>query len=402
MAQDPTPPLSPERLAALAAIPAAEAPSPGYVVHLDLLEANCRQLQSVAEASGAKILLALKGYACHSTFPLIRRHLSGTTSSGLHEALLAQESFGGEVHVYSPAYKTEELRKLSRFAHSLVFNSAQQLARGLEVLSGRTRPELALRVNPEYSEVDTELYDPCAPSSRLGTTRAALDMALEQLPEGLLEQLDGLHFHALCEQDADALEHTAAAFEAKFGDIIPGLKWLNFGGGHHITRPGYDTERLIRVVRDFRERYGVEIYLEPGEAVALHTGVLIVTVLDLIEAGEQPIAILDSSATCHMPDVLEMPYRPNILGAGLPGEQAHTYRLGGMSCLAGDVVGDYSFEQPLAVGQQLVFLDMSHYTMVKNTTFNGVPLPAISLYSDAAGLETVRRFGYENYRNRLS
>jgi carboxynorspermidine decarboxylase len=402
MAQDPTPPLCPERLAALASIPVDDAPSPGYVVHLDLLEANCRQLQSVAEASGAKILLALKGFACHSTFPLISRYLSGTTSSGLHEALLAQESFGGEIHVYSPAYKTKELRKLSRFAHSLVFNSAQQMAHGLEALSGPTGPELGLRVNPEYSEVDTALYDPCAPSSRLGTTRAALNKALEHLPNGILKQLDGLHFHALCEQDADALEHTAAAFEAKFGDLIPDLKWLNFGGGHHITRPGYDIERLIRVVRDFRQRFGVAVYLEPGEAVALHTGILIVTVLDLIEAGGQTIAILDSSATCHMPDVLEMPYRPNILGAGLPKEKAHTYRLGGMSCLAGDVVGDYSFEKPLEIGQRLVFLDMSHYTMVKNTTFNGVPLPAISLYSEAAGLETVRRFGYEDYRNRLS
>lgn len=402
MAQNPTPPLSPASLAALASIPYDDAPSPGYVVHLDLLEKNCRLLESVAGRSGAKVLLALKGFACHSTFPLLRRYLNGTTSSGLHEALLAHESFGREVHVYSAAYKPEEIQKLSRFAHSLVFNSAQQLAKGLEALEGHRRPELGLRVNPEHSEVETELYDPCAPSSRLGTTRAALDRALETLPKDLLKNLDGLHFHALCEQDADALEHTAEAFEAKFSDLIPGLKWLNFGGGHHITRPGYDLERLIRVVQRFRERYGVDIYLEPGEAVALHTGVLIVTVLDLIEAGGHQIAILDSSATCHMPDVLEMPYRPGILGAGKPGEFAHSYRLGGMSCLAGDVVGDYSFPEPLETGQRLVFLDMSHYTMVKNTTFNGVPLPAISLYSESQGLETVRRFGYEDYRMRLS
>jgi carboxynorspermidine decarboxylase len=402
MAQNPTPPLSPASLAALASIPYADAPSPGYVVHLDLLEKNCRLLQSVAAHSGAKVLLALKGFACHSTFPLLRRYLNGTTSSGLHEALLAHESFGREVHVYSAAYKPEEIQKLSRFAHSLVFNSAQQLAKGLEALAGHRRPELGLRVNPEHSEVETALYDPCAPSSRLGTTRAALDRALATLPEDLLKNLDGLHFHALCEQDADALEHTAEAFEAKFSDLIPGLKWLNFGGGHHITRPGYDLERLIRVVQRFRERYGVDIYLEPGEAVALHTGVLVVTVLDLIEAGGHQIAILDSSATCHMPDVLEMPYRPGILGAGKPGEFAHIYRLGGMSCLAGDVVGDYSFPEPLKTGQRLVFLDMSHYTMVKNTTFNGVPLPAISLYSESQGLETVRRFGYEDYRMRLS
>jgi carboxynorspermidine decarboxylase len=402
MAQNPTPPLSEASLAGLASIPSREAPSPGYVVHLDLLQKNCQLLQSVSERSGAKVLLALKGFACHSTFPLIRQYLSGTTSSGLHEALLAHESFGKEIHVYSAAYKPEELQKLSRFAHSLVFNSALQLAKGLTVLEGHRRPELGLRVNPEYSEVDTELYDPCAPSSRLGTTRAALDRAMRDLPADLLTQLDGLHFHALCEQDSDALERTAEAFEAKFADLIPGLKWLNFGGGHHITRPGYDIERLIRVVKYFRERYQVDVYLEPGEAVALHTGVLIVTVLDIVEAGGHQIAILDSSATCHMPDVLEMPYRPGVLGGAMPGELAHTYRLGGMSCLAGDVVGDYSFAQPLEVGHRIVFLDMSHYTMVKNTTFNGVPLPAISLYSESDGLVTVRRFGYEDYRTRLS
>jgi carboxynorspermidine decarboxylase len=402
MAQDPTPPLTPERLAALRSIPFEQAPSPSYIVHLDRLEANCQLLQSVAERSGAKILLALKGFACHSTFPLINRYLSGTTSSGLHEALLAHEHFGKEVHVYSAAYKDTELAHLSRFAHSLVFNSAQQLARGIEQLPPQNRPELGLRVNPEYSEVETELYDPCSPASRLGTTRAALDNALSKLPNNPLKQLDGLHFHALCEQDADALEHTADAFEAKFGDLIPGRKWLNFGGGHHITRPGYDIDRLCQTVQRFRKRYGVEVYLEPGEAVALHTGVLVVTVLDLIEAGGHQIAILDTSATCHMPDVLEMPYRPNILDADEPGTHPHTYRLGGMSCLAGDVIGDYSFPEPLQIGQRIVFLDMSHYTMVKNSTFNGVPLPAICLHSEASGLRVVRTFGYEDYRNRLS
>jgi carboxynorspermidine decarboxylase len=402
MAQDPTPQLSASSLAALAAIPADAVPSPGYVVHLDQLEKNCRLLRSVAECSGAKVLLALKGFACFSAFPLIQRFLNGSTSSGLHEALLAHEYFDGEVHVYSAAYKTEELHRLCRFAHSLVFNSVGQLARGLSALEGRRRPELGLRVNPEYSEVETELYDPCAPSSRLGTTRTALNRALESLPNKFLQQLDGLHFHALCEQDADALDHTADAFEAKFGDLIAGMKWLNFGGGHHITRPGYDIERLIGVIRRFRKRYNVDIYLEPGEAVALHTGVLVVTVLDIIEAGGHQIAILDSSATCHMPDVLEMPYRPGILGAGLPEEYPHCYRLGGMSCLAGDVIGDYSFAEPLKIGQRLVFLDMAHYTMVKNSTFNGVPLPSISLYSEDNGLETVRRFGYEDYRMRLS
>ena len=402
MAQDPIPPLSEDSLAALASIPVQETPSPSYVVHLDQLEKNCQLLQNVAECSGAKVLLALKGFACFSTFPLIRKYLKGTSSSGLHEALLAQESFGGEVHVYSPAYKPEEIQTLSRFAHSLVFNSAQQLNKGLAALEGHRRPELGLRVNPEYSEVETDLYDPCAPSSRLGTTRAALDHAIANLPPDLLKQIDGLHFHALCEQDADALKHTTEAFEAKFADLIPGLKWLNFGGGHHITRPGYDVEKLIRLVKSFRERYEVDVYLEPSEAVALHTGVLVVTVLDLIQAGGRRIAILDSSATCHMPDVLEMPYRPNILNAGAPGEKPNTYRLGGLSCLAGDVVGDYSFDRPLQIGQTLVFLDMSHYTMVKTTTFNGVPLPSINTYAPADGLKTVRQFGYHDYRTRLS
>lgn len=402
MAQDPTPPLTDERLKALSSIPYDEAPSPGYIVHMGRLEENCQLLQSVAERSGAKILLALKGFACHSTFPMVSRYLSGTTSSGLHEGLLAHELFGKEVHVYSAAYKASELTHLSRFAHSLVFNSANQLAAGIEHLDTNNRPELGLRVNPEYSEVETELYDPCSPASRLGTTRAALDRSLEKLPSDLLKNLHGLHFHALCEQDADALEHTAEAFEEKFGDLIPGLKWLNFGGGHHITRPGYDIDRLCSTVQHFRERYNVEVYLEPGEAVALHTGALVTTVLDIVEAGGHQIAILDSSATCHMPDVLEMPYRPSILGAGEPEQYDHTYRLGGMSCLAGDVFGDYSFPAPLKAGQKVVFLDMAHYTMVKNSTFNGVPLPAISLFDPTDGLQTVRTFGYEDYRNRLS
>jgi len=402
MAQDPTPPLTPERANALAAIPFEEAPSPAYIVHTGRLEENCRILAEAGERSGAKILLALKGFACHATFPLIRRHLRGTTSSGLHEALLAHEHFGGEVHVYCPAYKARELEQLARIAHSLVFNSAGQLERGLATLGRGPRPQIGLRVNPEHSEVETALYDPCAPNSRLGTTRTALDAALESSSGDLPAALDGLHFHALCEQDADALEHTADAFEERFGDLIPGLKWLNFGGGHHITRPGYDIDRLCRVVRRFRERYGLDIYLEPGEAVALHTGVLVVTVLDIHEAGGQRIAIVDASATCHMPDVLEMPYRPSILGAGRPGQKPHPYRIGGLSCLAGDIAGDYAFDAPLEPGQRLVFLDMAHYTMVKSTTFNGVPHPAIATFDPEAGLNVVRRFGYEDYRTRLS
>jgi len=401
MAQDPTPPLTPERLKDLSRIPFEHVHSPGFVVHLDLLEENCSLLASLAGQSGAKILLALKGFACHSTFPLISKFLHGTTSSGLHEARLAQEFFGKEIHVYCPAFKDEELREMADFAHSFVFNSPNQLLCGLEALQGRRRPELGLRVNPEHSEVETSLYDPCAPDSRLGTSRAALDRILITNPD-LFGQIDGLHFHALCEQDSDTLERTVDAFEVRFGPFLSNLKWVNFGGGHHITRPGYDRERLVEVIRRFKQRHKVEVYLEPGEAVALHTGVLIVTVLDLFEAGGKKLAILDTSATCHMPDVLEMPYRPNVLGAGLADEYEHRYRLGGLSCLAGDVIGDYSFPEPLQTGQQLVFLDMSHYTMVKTTTFNGVPLPSINTFSKETGLREIKRFGYEDYRARLS
>ena len=402
MAQDPTPILSKSSHSALASIPIAKAHSPSYIIHLEQLEKNCQSLKSIAERSGAKVLLALKGYACYSTFSIINQYLNGTTSSGLHEAMLAKEFFGKEVHVYSPAYNTEEIKKLSKFAHSLVFNSARQLSNGLEALKGNRRPELGLRVNPEYSELGIDLYDSCAPSSRLGTTREALDKSLNDLSCDLLKNLDGLHFHTLCEQDADTLERTVDVFESKFSDLIPQMKWINFGGGHHITRAEYDVERLIRVIKRFREKYGVSVYLEPGEAVALHTGMLVVTILDIVESGAIKTAILDCSVTCHMPDVLEMPYRPGVLGAGLPGEYVHNYRLGGISCLAGDIAGDYSFPEALEVGQRLAFLDMSHYTMVKNTTFNGVPLPAISLYSESKGLDTIRRFGYEDYRSRLS
>lgn len=401
MSQDPTPPLSSQSLQQLSEIPLERVASPGFVVHLDRLEENCKLLRSIAEQSGARILLALKGFACHATFPLIRRYLDGTTSSGLHEALLAREFFDKEIHVYSPAFKPEELAELKSFAHSIVFNSPRQLQAGLTTLGDGPGPQIGLRINPEYSEVDTGIYDPCAPDSRLGTTRAALEAALAKEPDAL-KSLDGLHFHALCEQDADTLERTVERFEAEFSAFIPQVKWVNFGGGHHITRPGYDVARLIELVQRFRQRHQVDVYLEPGEGVALHTGVLVVTVLDILEAGGKQLVILDTSATCHMPDVLEMPYRPNILNAGLPGQYPHNYRLGGLSCLAGDVIGDYSFAKPLVIGQRLSFIDMSHYTMVKTTTFNGVPLPSINTYSRHDGLKEIRKFAYSDYRDRLS
>ena len=403
MSQNPTPPLTEKRLHALREIPVDQAPSPSFVIHSERLKENCLLLEEFSKASGATVLLALKGFACHGVFPIIAPYLSGTTSSGLHEALLAKETFGKEIHVYSPAFKANDLETLTSFAHSLVFNSPSQLIQALSYFKGKAQhPEIGLRVNPECSLVNTELYDPCGPDSRLGVTRAALDLALEKDATNFLEKINGLHFHTLCEQDADALEMTVEAFEAKFGDLLHGLKWVNFGGGHHFTRPGYDLERAIGVIKDFKKRYSLDIYVEPGEAVALHTGILVTTVLDIQKNGTTETAIIDSSATCHMPDVLEMPYRPRILNTGEGPEFSHTYLIGGLSCLAGDVIGSYGFREPLKVGQKIVFLDMAHYTMVKTSTFNGVPLPAICSYSPTKGLKTIREFGYQDYKARLS
>jgi carboxynorspermidine decarboxylase len=374
----------------------ARVPSPSYVVDRRALEKNCELLGEIQRRTGCKILLALKGYAAFATFDVIRPHLAGVTASGLHEALLGREFFGEEIHAYSPAFKEDEMRNLVRFAHSLSFNSLAQWRQMRPLVeAAKNPPSCGLRVNPEYAEVEVELYNPCAPGSRLGITAAAL--------EGEdLSGIEGLHFHTMCEQNADVLARTLPHFEEKFGPLIPRMKWVNFGGGHHITRADYDVELLCRLVSDFHDKYGVQVYLEPGEAIAIGTGVLVATVIDIVDnAG--PVAILDTSITCHMPDVLEMPYRADILGAGLPGEHAHTYRLGGPSCLAGDVAGEYSFKEPLQPGQRLVFLDMSHYTMVKTTTFNGVPLPAICTWDPAADrIEVVKKFGYSDYRNRLS
>lgn len=369
--------------------------TPCFIVDKGLLEKNLQVLGRVQEETGAKILLALKGFALPAVFPQIRRVLPGTTASSLHEAKLAREEFGGAVHVCAPAYKDSEFAELLRLADHITFNSFSQWERFKKAVRKSPRKvSCGMRVNPEHSEVKVALYDPCAPNSRLGVTAKALagqDM----------EGLEGIHFHTLCELGSDALERTLKAVEAKFGRVLKGMKWVNFGGGHHITRPGYDLERLCRLIRDFRDRWGTEVYLEPGEAVALNTGVLVASVLDVIHNG-MDIAILDTSATNHMPDVLEMPYRPGIVGAGRPGELARTYRLGGMTCLAGDVIGDYSFEKPLRPGDRLAFLDMAHYSMVKTTTFNGVSLPAIAVYDTEKGAQVVRRPRYEDYKGRLS
>ncbi|WP_228716943.1 carboxynorspermidine decarboxylase [Billgrantia pellis] len=372
-------------------------PSPAYVVDDALLRRNLELLRQVQEESGARILLALKGFAMWDTFPLVSQYLVGTTASGQDEARLGAETFGGEVHVYSPAFTEEEMNVVLQYAHHISFNSPGQWRHFRDIVAqAPRRVSCGLRVNPERSTGQVALYDPCSPGSRLGTR--AVDM------EGMnLEGLEGLHFHTLCEQNSDALEITLEAFEDKFGRYLAGMRWVNFGGGHHITRPDYDVERLVRLVRDFRERYPhLTVYLEPGEAIALNTGYLVCTVLDIVENGG-PNAILDTSATAHMPDVLEMPYRPQIVGAGEPDEKAHTYRLGGTTCLAGDVIGRYSFDEPLSIGDRLVFTDMAHYTMVKTTTFNGIRLPSICRVDEVSReVRTVKRFGYEAYKQRLS
>ncbi len=368
--------------------------TPYFLVDEGLLKRNLELLRQVGEEAGCKILLAQKAFSMFSCYPLISRYLSGTTASGLYEARLGKEEFPGEVHVFSPAYREDEWEELLTYGDHFVFNSPHQLKRFGERARAAGK-QVGLRINPEHSTQEGHaIYDPCAPGSRLGTRR-------EDFDESLIPLLDGLHFHTLCEQDSDALEETAQAFEEKFGEFLPGLKWLNLGGGHHITRPGYDIFRLIRVVRHFREKYGLEVYLEPGEAVVLNAGFLVSSVMEVVRNGME-IAILDTSAACHMPDVLEMPYRPPVEDAGQPGEKAYTYRLAGPTCLAGDVIGDYSFDHPLAEGDKIVLQDMALYTMVKTNTFNGMALPSIAYRREDGEVELVKTFGYEDFKNRLS
>lgn len=369
-------------------------PTPCYIVDEARLTENAKTLRGVAERTGAKVLLAQKAFSMFYAYPLLRQYLDGTTSSGLYEARLAHEAFGGECHVFSAAYRAEDMDELAAICGHVVFNSLAQLAayRDKVLAAGGA---CGLRINPECSTQEGHaIYDPCSPGSRLGVTA-------EHLRGADLSGVTGLHFHTLCEQDADALETTLDAVEERFGNLLPRMKWLNFGGGHHITRPGYDIARLERCIRRMQERYGVTVYLEPGEAVALNAGYLDTTVLDIVENGIK-IAILDTSAACHMPDVLEMPYRPPLEGAGEAGERAYTYRLAGPTCLAGDIIGDYSFDRPLHVGDRLTFCDMAIYSMVKNNTFNGMPLPAIAWQKPDGNCEIVRQFGYEDFKGRLS
>ena len=368
--------------------------TPCFVVSESMLRRNLEILGHVKKKTGAKVLLALKAFATYETFPLLSKYLDGICASGPMEARLGREEFGKEVHTYAPAYSDKDIIEAIRYSDVIIFNSIAQWKkyRGL-VKESKRKIEVGLRVNPGRSTVKTRLYNPTLPGSRLG-------MLPEDLEGEDLAGVDGIHFHALCEQNAAELAKVLRLFERTYGKYIPQMKWINFGGGHHITRKDYDVELLVRIVNRFKEKYGVQVHLEPGEAVALYSGVLVATVLDIIH-NKLDIAILDTSAEAHMPDVLASPYRPEIIGAGKPGEHKYTYRLGGMTCLAGDVIGDYSFATKLKPGDRLVFLDMAHYSIVKTTTFNGIRLPGIAIYGLDGKLRTAKSFGYEDYKRRL-
>lgn len=372
-----------------------ELPTPCFIVDEKRLVQNLAVLRGVADRTGAKILLAQKAFSMFSVYPLLREYLAGTTASGLYEARLGKEEFGGETHVYSPAYTEREFGEILHYADHIVFNSFNQW-KAYGNLARAAGKSCGLRLNPECSTQPAEhaMYDPCGPTSRLGITEANFQ------PE-LLDGIEGFHFHTLCEQNADDLVRTVAAFEARFGEYMEGIKWLNLGGGHHITRDDYDVETLIKCICYLRDKYNVQIYLEPGEAVVLNAGYLVSTVLEVMHNGKD-IAILDTSAACHMPDVLEMPYRPPVWRAGEPGKKAFTYLLTGRSCLAGDVIGEYSFDTRLFEGEQVVFGDMALYTMVKTNTFNGVSLPLIAIRRADGTDEAVRMFDYEDFKGRLS
>ena len=374
--------------------------TPAYICEEVLLEKNLQLLDYVQKQSGAKIILALKGFAMWSTFPLVSKYLKGCTASGLYEARLAHEEFKkhnpqAEVHTYSPAFSENDIKEIAKISDDIVFNSPSQLLKYVNLVKEiNPKISISLRVNPEVSSSPKDIYNPCGIYSRLGTTLANFD-------EDILEYVDGLNFHALCEQNVDALEEVLMAFEKNFSKYFKNLKYLNFGGGHHITKEGYDVEKLIKIIKEFKEKYDLEIYLEPGEAVGWETGYLVSSVLDVFKNGMN-VAILDTSAEAHMPDTLAMPYRADVRRSGEAGEKKHTYRLGGNTCLAGDIMGDYSFDEPLQVGDKIIFEDQIHYTFVKNTTFNGIKLPSLAILRKNGELDIIKEFGYEDYRNRLS
>ena len=367
--------------------------TPAYIIDEGKLENNLTILKNVIDRTGCKILLAQKCFSMFRVYPLIGQYISGCTASGLFEARLGYEEMKKENHVFSPAYKDGEFNEIVGYCDHIIFNSIAQLQKFRGRCKGKS---IGLRINPECStQGEHAIYDPCAPGSRLGVT-------VDKLSEDVLEGVDGLHFHTLCEQNSDDLETTLNAVEEKFGKYLYGMKWLNMGGGHHITRTDYDVDRLVRLINHIKEKYDVQVYLEPGEAVALNAGYLKTTVLDIVENHGVTTLILDASAACHMPDVLEMPYRPPLKDSGEPGEKAYTYRLSSYTCLAGDIIGDYSFDRELKLGDTLYFEDMAIYSMVKNNTFNGIGLPDIVLRKKEGECELVKRFGYEDFKSRLS
>lgn len=378
--------------------------TPAFVLDESLLIKNLETLARIKKEAGCKVLLALKGFAMHSVAPLVSQYLDGVAASSLNESLLGHEYFKKEVHVYAPAYVEQELASLTEIANHIVFNSVTQLRRFAPYVRLRAKElqktvHIGLRINHGYSEVAIPLYNPCAPGSRFGVRWEELD---HLTPEDW-DLFDGFHSHTMCEQGADVLERTLKVLDERVGQWLPRLKWLNLGGGHHITRPGYDLKLLEKTLRQFKSRYPhLSLILEPGEAIALNTGYLVSSVLDVI-AGDLPIAILDTSATAHMPDVIEMPYRPEIISGAAPGELPFAYRLGGLTCLAGDVIGDYSFSRPLKIGDHLVFRDMAHYTMVKTTQFNGINHPDIGLIkADTREYKVIKHFTYDDFKNHLS
>jgi len=367
--------------------------TPCYIVDERLLIKNLEVLKSVKDRTGVKILIAQKAFAMYSEYPLIGGYLDGTTASGLFEARLGYEEMGKETHIFAPAYKDKDFSEIMLICDHIVFNSFAQWEKYSKqaIKAGKS---CGIRINPELSTQEHAIYDPCAANSRLGVTIA-------NFPDKLPQEIDGLHFHTLCEQNSDALAATIIAVEEKFGKYLNDIKWLNFGGGHHITREDYDVNLLYSCIEYMRDKYGLQIYIEPGEAVALNTGYLITTVEDIVDNGA-PIAILDTSAACHMPDVLEMPYRPPLINSGFPNEKAYTYRLGTITCLAGDIIGDYSFDEPLAIGDKLIFGDMAHYSMVKNNMFNGINLPSIYKVDTDGNVKLIKSFEYSDYKQRLS
>jgi carboxynorspermidine decarboxylase len=383
-----------------------DVPTPCYIVEEGLLRKNLEVLRHVIDETGCKILLAQKCFSMYYYYPLIGKYIDGVTASGLFEAKLGYEELCKneitdmtgknkkcENHVFSPAYPEKHMDEILEICDHIVFNSFSQWEKYKDKAL-KTGRECGLRINPECSTQDHSIYDPCAPGSRFGVTSSNFK------PE-LLEGLSGLHFHCLCEQNVDALETTLKAVEDKFGKYLYQMKWLNFGGGHHITRADYDVDNLIKIISYIKEKYDLQVYLEPGEAVALNAGFLVTEVLEIVENGDTKIAILDTSAACHMPDVIEMPYRPPLIDSGKPDEKPYTYRLGGPTCLAGDIIGDYSFDNPLKIGDRLVFGDMAIYSMVKNNTFNGMPLPDIIAYNEDGKWEVVKSFGYEDFKRKV-